>query len=430
MLGRKITKPNGAEREVQPETYVQSGGFETGWSEYAHALPIYKTTAFGSPSALASKEMFDRLAGALPPRDGPGDLFYTRYNNPNFEVLEDRLSVVIAGAEKTVLFSSGMAAIDTVCRAFLRHGDGILFSAPLYAGTYKLFTEDYPERENIKSAPFSSSATIENLRATAENIGGPERLRLVWVESPGNPLLSHTDIPLVVEFAKQCTEAYGRRVLVVVDDTFLGPVYQQPLTLGADIAIYSATKYLNGTGTVMAGVAAGSSRDMARVRAKRSLYGPIMSPQDASELMENLKTLFLRMRRHTENALFLVHRLRTHPKVRRVWYPGFDTAPDPLAAVVIAHNRCSSSGAMISFTVEGGVDAAQRFLDNLGIIAQMVSLGCTGSIACIPADTTHRGMPTEERRWLGIPDDLVRLSVGIEDPEDLWWDIETALDTI
>ncbi|MDZ4284433.1 MAG: PLP-dependent transferase, partial [Patescibacteria group bacterium] len=238
------------------------------------------------------------------------------------------------------------------------------------------------------------------------------------------------DIPLCVTLAKDCAGVYGRRVLVVVDDTFLGPIYQQPLELGADISVYSATKYLNGSGTVTAGAAAGSSNDMALIRTKRSHYGPIMSPRDASELMENLKTLYLRMRQHTENARFLAPRLRTHRKVRYMWYPEFDAATNELAAKVMEHNRCSSSGAMISFTVHGGVKAARLFLDNLRIVAQMVSLGCTGSIACIPADTTHRGMPIEERRRLGIPDDLIRLSVGIEDPEDLWWDIETALDAV
>ncbi len=429
MLGRKITKPNGAEREVSPETYIQHGGVEARWSEYAHILPIYQTTAFGSPSALASKEMFDRLAGALPARDGPGDLFYTRYNNPNFEVLEDRLSVVIAGAEKAVVFSSGMAAIDTVCRTFLRPGDGLIFGAPLYGGTYGLFTGDYQEWD-IKSAPFPAYAAARDLEAACVEIGGPEKLRMIWVESPGNPLLTQTDIPLCVAFAKQCRDTYGKRVLVVVDDTFLGPIYQQPLELGANISVYSATKYLSGGGTLTAGAAAGSNKDMALVRTKRSHFGPIMSPRDASELMENLKTLYLRMRQHTENARFLAPRLCKHQKVHRVWYPELEAISNTLAAEVMEHNRCSASGAMISFTLEGGVEAARLFLDNLRIVAQMVSLGCTGSIACIPADTTHRGMPIKERRRLGIPDDLIRLSVGIENPHDLWWDIETALDAI
>ena len=427
MLGRKIKKPNGAEREVHPETYIQHGGFEAGWSEYAHILPIYQTTSFGSPSALVSKKMFDRLAGPRPAREGPGDLFYTRYNNPNFEVLEDRLSVVIQGAEKAVVFSSGMAAIDTVCRTFLRPGDGLIFSAPLYGGAYGLFNEEYREWQ-IKSAPFPACATARELLAACLAIGGLERLRMIWVESPGNPLLTHTDIPLCFRFAKKCAEVHGKRVLVVVDDTFLGPIYQQPLELGADIGVYSATKYLNGSGTVTAGATTGSSEDMTLVRTKRSHFGPIMSPHDASTLMENLKTLYLRMERHTANARFLAPRLRRHPKVSRVWYPELDALTNKLAAEAMEHNQCGSGGAMISFALKGGIEAARIFLDNLRIVTQMVSLGCTGSIACIPADTTHRGMPPEERRRLGIPDDLVRLSVGIENPDDLWWDIETALD--
>ncbi len=404
-----------------------SYGYRPEWSEGAMKCPIFQTSTFVFRHAEAGKAFFEVAYGLRErePREKTG-LIYSRLNNPDMEILEDRLTLW-DGAEAGAAFESGMSAITTVLFEFLKPGDLLLHSMPLYGGTAHFVHHVLP-KWGVDAIGFRPGATREEIDALLKQSGKPERLALVYIETPANPTNDLVDIAM----CRAVADAYStakRRVLVAVDNTYLGPLWQHPLRHGADLVLYSATKYIGGHSDVIAGACLGAAELIARVKTLRTFLGNMIAPYTGWLLLRSLETLQVRMEKQAKNAQILAERLAQHPRIRRVYYPGLLTPADG-AAYDVYRRQCSSPGAMISFEVNGGEKEAFAFLNHLKVVKLAVSLGSTESLAQHPATMTHAGLSAEEKRAFGISDGLVRLSVGIENAEDLWWDLEQALEKI
>jgi methionine-gamma-lyase len=417
---RKVGK-----RTLSPVTQMMGFGYDPHLSEGALKPPVFLTSTFVFRTAQDGKDFFDYTSGRKPLPDGArGGLVYSRFNNPNLEVLEDRLALWDE-AESAAVFASGMAAIATTLLAYLKAGDVLLFSQPLYGGTETLIAKALP-KFGISGVGFTdglSKPEVDSAVAEALKVG---RIGLIMTETPANPTNSLVDLALMAATADDIGRRQGHRPLVVTDNTMLGPVYQQPLKCGADINIYSLTKYVGGHSDLVAGGVSGSHEHMLPIRLLRGAIGTQLDPNSSWMLLRSMETLQLRMERASANARTVAAFLKTHPKVSSVNYLGLLEPGDARRAVF--DRQCSSAGSTFSFEVEGGEAAAFRCLDALSVIKLAVSLGGTESLASHPAAMTHSGVPAEVRRRLGISESMIRLSVGIEDAQDLIEDLRQALD--
>lgn len=334
-------------------------------------VPVFQTSTYAQPS----------------PAKWPWE--YSRTHNPTRTALQDCIASLESGSHG-VCFASGMAAIDAVIRTLLRPGDQVVCGDDVYGGTYRLFTKQWAE--------FGLRFSFTD---TTGDVDIPEGTKLVWLETPTNPLLKTTDIAAVAE------KAHAVGALLVVDNTFATPVYQRPLELGADIVVHSTTKYLNGHSDVVGGVVVTNSDDIAaKLAYVQNAAGAVPGPWDCFLTLRGLKTLHVRMDRHTDNARDIEAWLRSRDDVASVAYPGF--------------------GGMISFVLKGDLDAATRFVENTKVFTLAESLGGVESLIELPAVMTHASVPPEVRAEIGIPDGLIRLSVGIEHIDDLKADLEAA----
>ncbi len=417
---RKVGK-----RTLSPVTQMMGFGYDPHLSEGALKPPVFLTSTFVFRTAQDGKDFFDFTSGRKPLPDGArGGLVYSRFNNPNLEVLEDRLALW-DGAESAAVFASGMAAIATTLLAYLKAGDVLLFSQPLYGGTETLIAKALP-KFGIHGVGFTdglSKTEVDNAVAEALKLG---RIGLIMTETPANPTNSLVDLALMAATADEIGRRQGHRPLVATDNTMLGPVYQQPLNCGADINIYSLTKYVGGHSDLVAGGVSGSHEHMLPIRLLRGAIGTQLDPNSSWMLLRSMETLQLRMERASANARTVAAFLTTHPKVSSVNYLGLLEPGDPRRAVF--DRQCSSAGSTFSFEVRGGEAAAFRCLDALSVIKLAVSLGGTESLASHPAAMTHSGVPADVRQRLGISESMIRLSVGIEDAQDLIEDLRQALD--
>lgn len=410
-------------RTLRPESLMMSYGYQPEWSEGAVKPPIFQTSTFVFESAEDGKAFFEVAYGLR--EQGPSEelgLIYSRINNPGLEILEDRLTVW-DGAEAAAAFESGMAAISTTVLTFLRPGDVVLFPEPIYGGTEFLFHRILPEF-GVEPVAFPASGGIEALRAALAQDDRRARTRMVYLETPANPTNALMDIAACADEARQCGTA-DRPALVAVDNTFLGPLFQHPLKHGADLVLYSLTKYVGGHSDLIAGACLGSAALMASVRTTRTIFGTMAGPWTCWLLLRSLETLKLRMTSQMKNARYIADFLRDHPKVTAVHYLGHIEEGD--AQFEIYRRQCLAPGAMISFDVDGGEPEAFRLLNALQLVKLAVSLGGTESLAEHPASMTHSDVPPEQQRAMGITPALVRLSVGIEHPEDVIADLEQAL---
>ena len=425
MWDKKAKKKIG-DRVLRPESLMMSYGYRPEWSEGAVKAPIFATSTFVFESAQAGKDFFAKAYGLV--ESGPEDemgLIYSRLNNPSMEILEDRLTLW-DGAEEAAVFESGMAAISTTAFSFLRPGDLVVISEPCYGGTEYLFHEIFPQFD-IQVECFRSSEGIPALNQLLDVGDRRERLKMIYVETPSNPTNDLVDIRGCAEVARACSTE-ERRVLVAVDNTFLGPVFSHPLEHGADLVIYSLTKYVGGHSDLIAGAVLGSADDVKQVKAHRTFFGNIAGPFTGFLLMRSLETLKVRMEREMETAILIADFLRDHPKVARVSYLGHLREGDPAYEIYTA--QCTGSGSMIAFEIEGGEPEAFRFLDNLKLIKLAVSLGGTESLAEHPGTMTHSDIPVEGQAKIGITPAMVRISVGVEDADDLIADVEQALEKV
>ena len=412
---------------LRPETLMLSYGYDPMLSEGAVKPPVFLTSTFVFGSAEEGRDFFDYTAGRKKPPEGTGaGLVYSRFNHPNSEIVEDRLAVY-EGAESCVLFSSGMSAISTTILAFARPGDVILHSQPLYGGTETLLARTMADF-NIAAVGFVDGVSEPVIRAAVQGARGKGRISVIMIETPANPTNTLVDIKLLRRIADEIGTAQGYRPVLVCDNTLLGPVFQRPLDHGADVSVYSLTKYVGGHSDLIAGAALGSKTTIAPIKALRGSVGTNLDPHSCWMLGRSLETLGLRMERSNTNALLVAEYLRDHPKVDKVHHLAFLEQGSEAQAVF--SRQCTGPGSTFSFDIKGGEKQAFAFLNALQIFKLAVSLGGTESLASHPAAMTHSGVPVEVRDRIGVLDTTIRLSVGIEHPDDLIADLTQALAAI
>jgi methionine-gamma-lyase len=409
---------------LHPETLMLGYGYDPLLSEGAVKPPVFLTSTFVFRSAEEGRDFFDYTAGRREPPQGEGrGLVYSRFNHPNSEIVEDRLAAY-EGAEACTLFSSGMSAIATTIFTFTRPGDVILHSQPLYGGTETLIARTLTAYQ-VQAVGFADGVDETTIREAADAAAKLGRVALIMIETPSNPLNTMVDIKLVRRIADELATRQKHRPIIVCDNTLLGPVFQRPLPFGADVSVYSLTKYVGGHSDLIAGAALGSHDIMRPIRLLRGAIGTQLDPHSSWMISRSLETLSVRMERGNENARVVAEFLRDHPRVETVHYLPFLGADSPQCRVFAA--QCTGAGSTFSFDIKGGLAAAFACLNRLQIFKLAVSLGGTESLACHPGSTTHSGVPADLRDRIGVSDATIRLSIGIEHADDLVADLAQAL---
>jgi methionine-gamma-lyase len=412
------------ERKMKPESLMMSYGYKPELSEGAIKCPIFQTSTFVFKSAEEGKAFFEVAYGHREKNEGEElGLIYSRINNPDLEILENRLTLWDE-AEECAVFESGMAAITTVLLEFLKPGDLLLISNPVYGGSDHFIKKILP-KFGISVAAFSVGQTKEEIIQLVENTGIADKLAMVYIETPANPTNDLIDIEESKEIAKYFSSS-EKEIYLAVDNTYMGPIWQHPLKHGADLVLYSATKYIGGHSDVIAGACLGSKELMQRVKGLRTFLGNMASPNSGWLLLRSLETLKVRMDTQAINAEKVAAFLNTHPLVEKVYYIGNLSEKDG-AQFNIKNKQCLSNGGMISFDVKGAEKDAFRFLNSLKLIKLAVSLGGTESLAEHPATMTHVDLDPALKNKLSITEKMVRLSIGVEFYEDIIYDIEQAL---
>ncbi|MEO9872407.1 cystathionine gamma-synthase family protein [Ekhidna sp.] len=410
-------------KNLSPESLMMSYGFKPSLSEGAIKPPIFQTSTFVFESAEDGKAFFEQAYGLREKEDEEElGLIYSRLNNPDLEILENRLCLWDQ-AEEAAVFESGMGAITTALLQFLEPGDLLLHSNPIYGGTDHFVKHVLP-KFGINVIGFDPGQTQEEIEQIIINSG--HSLKMIYVETPANPTNHLVDLQICRSIAEKFTK--NKRPIIAVDNTYMGPIWQHPLEHGADLVLYSATKYIGGHSDVIAGACLGSKELIAQVKGMRTFLGNMAGPWTGWLLLRSLETLKIRMERQAENAAYVFNALINHPKVKTIHYLG--ALKEGTKQHEIFKRQFSSAGAMLSFILEGGEKESFQFLNNLKLIKLAVSLGSTESLAQHPASMTHAGVDPEEKLKYGITNNLVRISVGVENPKDLVWDIEEALSEI
>jgi len=362
--------------------------------------PIFQTSTYFFPT-----EDPTTWEGEVP----DGTYIYLRYGNPTERAVTDKLARM-EGAEKGMLFSSGMAAISTTLLTYLSKGDHIVSVEDVYGGSFNLMQNTFP-RMGIDVSLVDSTDT----QKIVDSIN--DKTKMVYLESPTNPLLKIIDIPEVVKMAHEAG------TMVVIDNTFATPVNQNPIQMGVDLVIHSCTKFLNGHSDVLAGAVVGPAKDMEAIWNQRIIFGGSPDPIAAFLLLRGMRTLVLRMKKHSENGMAMAQFLEDHPRVDGVYYPGLESNPQHS----LAKKMLRDFGGIVSFNVKGSRKDAEKVLRSFELFAMATSLGGVESLASMPLNSSHHALSPEDRARMGIRDQLIRLSVGIEDIEDLKEDMDRAL---
>lgn len=450
-LGRDISR-------LRTQTRTMEAGYQSQWSEGSVVPPIYRTSTFRFENAKAGKRAFQIAYGlaAAEPQEHPV-LIYSRVNNPNVEIVQDKIRATCS-SEAALLTSSGMAAVSCMLMALTRPGDSVVFTDPVYGGTEFFFRHLLPQH-GVKSSHVPAGASEADMLAALEAVR--DTVTCLYIETPANPTITLTslraarravdkfnrrttelaaaaaptsssdDSSPAVPAAEPGTERGGRHpVVIVCDDTFLGPVFSDPLRNGADVVIYSLTKFFGGHSDLIAGAILGKRELIREATVYRTIFGSVTDADTAWLLCRSLPTLRLRMTAQMENAHRLIPLLQGHPAVATVLYPGLPRNPPEPEQEKIFKEEYSGGGSIITFCIKGGEAEAFTFLDSLHVIKLAVSLGGIESLIQHPASMTHSDMTAEEQMAAGITPAMIRLSVGIEDFRDLEVDIRTGLDLI
>lgn len=421
-----------ANRTLHPETLMMGYGYAPALSQGALKPPIFQTSTYVFQNAQQGKDFFDVTSGRRQVKPGEtSGLVYSRFNHPNMEILEDRLAIWDE-AESSAVFASGMAAIATTCFALLRPGDTVLHSRPLYGGTETLLKNQL-SLFGVLPFGFTNGIDVAQMRAAAKNAEAEAkrnkgRVAMIMVETPANPTNGLVDLAACATIADELEKSQGHRPPVVVDNTMLGPVFQKPLKQGADLSLLSLTKYVGGHSDLVGGSISGAKPLVQQIKKWRGSLGTQLDPNSCWMLMRSLETLDVRMSRSNANARIVADYLASHPKVTRVHYLGNLKAGDPRKPVF--DRQCTQPGSTFSFDVKGGEKEAFALLDHLQIMKLAVSLGGTETLISHPASMTHSGVARELREEIGLTDALIRLSVGIENVEDLISDLAQSLDAV
>ena len=382
---------------------------------------MFLTSTFVFQTAEQGRDFFDYLAGrCAPPVEGPWPYLFSLQSS-DLEIVEDRLAIY-EKAESGLVFV-GMAAIATLMLAYVRPGETVLHSRPLYGGTEVLIDRTLAPF-GVNGVGFTDGLDEKSIRAAAERALAQGRVAMIFIETPSNPMNSLVDIALVRRISEEIASRQDVRPIVCCDNTLLGPVFQSPLRHGADLSLYSLTKYVGGHSDLIGGAILGSASDLKPIRVMRSAIGTQLDPHSCWMLTRSLETLSLRMERAASNAAIVAKFLAHHPKVARVHYPPLLPADHPTRRLM--EKQSSSAGSTFSFDVKGGEAEAFAFLNRLQVFKLAVSLGGTELLICHPATTVHSGLTEEARHEIGITASLIRMSIGIEHPDDLVADIRQA----
>ncbi len=412
--------------KFSPESQMMTYGYKPELSEGAIKCPIFQTSTFVFQTAEEGKAFFEVAYGLREkqPNEELG-LIYSRINNPNLEILENRLCLWDE-AEDCAVFESGMSAISTVLLEFLKPGDLLVYSNPLYGGTDH-FIAHFLSKIGVHTAGFSPGATEEEIIKVIEQTGMADKLKMIYLETPANPTNDLIDIEMCSKIARNYSKT-EEQVLVAVDNTYMGPLWQHPLKHGADLVLYSATKYIGGHSDLIAGAVLGSKELMIQIKTLRTFLGNMVSPHTGWLLLRSLETLKVRMEQQTKNAQEIATFLNSHPLVEKVYFLGL--IEEGTGAYKIYRKQYTAPGAMISFDIEGGEKEAFQFLNALNHIKLAVSLGSTESLVQHPITMTHAGVAPEHQKALNITPKLIRLSIGLENVKDILWDINQAFDKV
>ena len=413
-------------KKNKPESEMMGYAYDPHLSEGSAKVPLFQTSTFVFKNAEEGKSHFHIAYGLREKgKDESMSLAYSRINNPNLEIAEDRLKLWDK-SDGCALFQSGMAAITTTILELTRPNTLILHSSPLYGGTDHFIEEVLP-KYNIKSMYFNSMESLDSIINKKNEQFPDTEVSLVYIESPANPTNSVVDIHKSKELANHFSTK-KEKVYLAIDNTFMGPIFSQPIDHGADIVLYSATKYIGGHSDLVAGAACGSNKVISRIKTLRVFMGNMASPFTSWLILRSLETLKIRMEKSAENANKIAKKLVSHKMVDKVYYLGLVAKDSPDYDII--KKQYSSPGGMISFDVKGGEKEAFKFLDNLKLVKLAVSLGGTESLACHPYSMTHADVNVNTKIKMGMGESLVRLSIGIEDSDDLINDIISSLDSI
>jgi methionine-gamma-lyase len=410
---------------LHPETLALSYGFDPFLSEGSVKPPVFLTSTFAFRKAEDGKRFFAwmRGEGGAPTGKHQAGLIYSRFNNPNLEIFEDRMARW-EGMKGACSFSSGMAAISTALLATHAPGDEMIVCAPLYGGT-ETFMRGFLAKFGIKAHFIHAGVDAPAEAAKLLNA----KTRSLFIESPANPNNRLTDIAALKALAVRHEQGGGGKMCIMVDNTMAGPVFSQPAKFGADVVLYSATKFIGGHSDVVGGVALADDPALLKaITGLRNSLGGMPNPHTAWLLTRSLETLKIRAEASAQNAQRCAEFLATHPKVRHVSFLGLLRPSDPEYAIY--RKQHTGPGSLISLYIKGGEQEAFAFLDNLKVMKLAVSLGSTESLAQHPAAMTHSGLTPEAKKASGVSDDLVRISIGIENAEDLIWDLKQALEHV
>lgn len=412
--------------DFNPESLMMTHGYKPELSEGAIKCPIFQTSTFVFKTAEEGKAFFELAYGLREksPKEELG-LIYSRINNPNLEILENRLCLWDK-ADDCAVFESGMSAISTVLLEFLNPGDLLVYSNPLYGGTDH-FIQHFLAKIGVHTIGVMPYHTMEEVEQMIQQSGKADKLAMIYLETPANPTNDIVDIEGFSQIAKKYSTE-DRNAVVAVDNTYMGPLWQHPLQCGADLVLYSATKYIGGHSDLIAGAVLGNAELMLRVKTLRTFLGNMVSPHTAWLMLRSLETLKVRMDQQTKNAQEVAMYLANHPKVENVYYLGL--LEEGSKEYTVYKKQCTAPGAMVSFDIKGGEKEAFTFLNHLQLMKLAVSLGSTESLAEHPKTMTHAGVDETQRQEMKISDKLVRLSIGVEHAKDLIWDIEQALEQV
>ena len=405
-----------------PESLAISGGHDPSTANNSIKPPIYQTSSFKFDTAEEGKAFFQNLSNDAPLEERNASLIYTRLNHPNAISAEFKLAQ-LDGAEDAAFFESGMAAITTTIFAFCQAGDLILMSSPLYGGT-DTFIKKHAIQYRIDHIEFQPGATKEEIKKLVADHPKADRLKMIYLETPANPTLSLTDIEMIKDLRNEIL----KEAIIAVDNTYMGPTFQKPLALGADINLYSATKYIGGHSDIIAGAASGSEKLMKIVKGKRSILGNTASPFTSWLLSRSMETVGLRMEKQASNAQKLAEFLDSHKNVKKTYFLGLLKEDDPLYPLFKKQNN--SPGAMIAFEVHGSEPEAFKVLNKLELAHLAISLGSTETLVSHPFTMSSSNMDEADRLKNGITPALIRVSVGLENIDDLIKDLDQALNSI
>jgi methionine-gamma-lyase len=409
---------------LKPESLMMGYGYDPQLSEGSIKCPNFQTSTFVFKSAEQGKDFFNVVSGRRPLEEGEqAGLVYSRFNNPTIEIAENRIAVW-DGAEDCALTGSGMSAISTTLLTFSRPGDVVVYSEPIYGGTDTLINVILKQM-GIQAVGYLSSEGTAGLERAIKEASTLGDISVVMLETPDNPTNNLLDIAACKHLMDELTQDQAESPILAIDNTMLGPLWQKPLAHGADLCLYSLTKYVGGHSDLIGGSCSGSKALVSRIRKVRNSIGTTMDSNTAWLILRSLETLKIRMTAANDGARQVVDFLLKHDKVTRIDYPGLLKSDNPQYAIY--QKQCTGAGSTFSFEVKGGEAEAFKVLNALKLVKLAVSLGGTESLAQHPAAMTHSGVPKERREFIGVTEGLIRISVGIEDAVDIIADLAQAL---